>query len=242
MLFFFYSRKRIVQKELEKIGLQVKYKDQLLQTTIATQEEERQRIAQDLHDDISAKLNVVSLTTHTLLDNPELSKEDRMSLEHVLNVVTNTLESSRRIAHDLLPPVLDKFGLQVALEELFEDFKRTNALQMLYEIKIQELQLNCTQELHIFRIVQELINNATRHGKATQIKFKLLQASNGFSLTFEDNGSGFSIKGLEERTGLGLQNIKSRAAILNCQIHINSIVGKGSTFIITSEIPETQTI
>ncbi|MGJ8666657.1 MAG: sensor histidine kinase [Patiriisocius sp.] len=240
MLFFYFSRKKILQKEMEKIGLQIKFKDQLLESTIATQEEERQRIAQDLHDAISAKLNVVSLTAHMMLDSTTLSNGDRASLEHVLKVTTSTLESSRRISHDLLPPVLDKFGLKVALEELFEDFKKTNAFQMLYSISINGLQLTKTQELHVFRIVQELINNATRHGKATQIKFSITQAPHGFQLTFEDNGTGFSMDRLEEKIGLGMQNIKSRAAILRCSINIESSVGKGTSFIIASEIPETE--
>lgn len=234
MLFFHYSRKKLLQKEVEKIGLKVKYKDELLQSTIATQEEERTRIAQDLHDDISAKLNIVSLTTHSLLENLSLSKEDRASLEHVLNVTTSTLESSRRISHDLLPPVLDKFGLQVALEELFEDFEKTNSMQMLYAIKISKTHLTSNEELHIFRIVQELINNATRHGDANQIKFELYDTKDGFELSCEDNGKGFLLKSVEQKIGLGLQNIKSRTAILNCKLEMNSTLGKGSVFKISS--------
>ena len=130
ILLFYYSRKKIIQKEIEKAQLKVEQKQKVLQVSISTQEEERKRIAQDLHDDISAKLNVINLTTHMLLADESISEAQRNSLSHILNVNTNTLESSRKIAHELLPPVLDKFGLKVALEELFEDFTMSKQLSI----------------------------------------------------------------------------------------------------------------
>ena len=112
MVFFHYSRRKITEKEIEKIAIMLEQKQKVLQASIATQEEERKRIAKDLHDAISAKLNVVSLTTHVLLDDDSINKDQRESLEHILNVTSGTLESSRKIAHDLMPPILEKFGAE----------------------------------------------------------------------------------------------------------------------------------
>lgn len=233
LLFFHYSRRKIIQKELEKIELKLAHQKQILKATINTQEKERKRIAQDLHDSISAKLNVVSLTTNMLLDDATIDKERRSSLQHILNITTTTLESSRKIAHDLLPPILDKFGLKVALEELFEDFTKTSQLQIVHDIDTIDT-LDKTNQLHLFRIVQELINNATRHGNATSLKISLEKEENGFKLNCTDNGSGFDVKKVSEKSGLGLQNIKSRASILACDVLIDSNDNRGSTFIIQS--------
>lgn len=235
ILFFHFSRKKIIEKEIENIAIELDHQQEILQTSIAIQEAERKRIAQDLHDAISAKLNVVSLTTHTLLDDKGLSKEQKDSLKHILNITTNTLDSSRKIAHDLLPPILDKFGLKVALEELFDEFTQSTKIKIEYEIE-EIPSLDKEQELHLFRILQELINNSIKHGKANVLDIKIRQELNGFLLYFKDNGSGFELKNDAKTSGIGLQNIKSRVEILKGEIQINSFPEKGSTFIINCKL------
>jgi len=229
MLFFYYSRKKITEKEMEKIELKLKNQEAVLQTTIATQEEERKRIAQDMHDAISSKLNVIGLTANLLLDNGTIDNEDKKSLQHILSINNTVLESSRKIAHDLLPPILEKFGLKVALEELVEDYTKASKLQILHRIDPIDGLTNM-DELHIFRIVQELINNALKHANATQLDIELLSNKKGFNLTFKDNGKGFDPELLESKAGLGLQNLQSRAAILKCNLAIESSKNKGSIF------------
>lgn len=231
ILFFYLSRKKIIQKELEKKSMELAHQQHILQASISAQEEERKRIAQDLHDAISAKLNVVSLTTHVLLDDPEIRSEQKKALQHILNVTTNTLESSRKIAHDLMPAILEKFGLKAALLELFEDFTQNTSLQIDHEIK-KLPHLTKTNELHIFRILQELINNSIRHGNANLLTINVNEDEEGFTINYYDNGSGFLINTIKRSTGIGLQNIKSRTAILNGTLQIKSAPDQGSTFII----------
>ncbi len=228
MLFFYYSRKKITEKEMEKVELKLKNQEVVLQATIATQEEERKRIAQDLHDAISSKLNVIGLTANLLLDSETMADEEKKSLEHILNINNTVLESSRKIAHDLLPPILEKFGLKVALEELVEDYMKASNLQILHQINIGD-GLTKIDELHVFRIVQELINNALKHANATQLKIDLSPIENGFNLFFADNGKGFDPEKMDYKMGLGLQNLKSRAAILKCDLAIESSQ-QGSSF------------
>jgi signal transduction histidine kinase len=182
-----------------------------------------------MHDAISSKLNVISLTTNLLLENNDILEADRKSLEHILTINNTVLESSRKIAHDLLPPVLEKFGLKVALEELFDDYMQASKLQILHDIKTLP-GLSHMEELHIFRIIQELINNALKHAQATQLKIDLFNTTNGINLTFSDNGKGFDQNKTNFKAGLGLQNLKSRAAILKCDLLIESSINNGSTF------------
>ncbi|WP_353780095.1 ATP-binding protein [Winogradskyella sp. 3972H.M.0a.05] len=238
ILFFHYSRKKITEKEIEKIAISLDQKQKVLQASIAAQEEERKRIAKDLHDAISAKLNVVSLTTHVLLEDEGLDIEHQNSLNHILDVTTKTLESSRKIAHDLMPPILEKFGLKVALEELLEEFTKSKQIEI--ESNIDDLNFLSTDKgLHIFRIIQELLNNSTRHGKASLIILEIKKLSNeGFRITFSDNGVGFDFDEDRKKPGIGLQNIESRVAILNGEFIVNSKLNKGSTFIINCNSDE----
>jgi signal transduction histidine kinase len=237
MLFFHYSRKKIVQEQLATIELQLSYQKNVLQATIATQEDERNRIAQDLHDEISSKLNIVSLSTNLLLEDGTLTISQKDAVEHILNITAKTLENARKLAHDLLPPVLGKFGLKVALEEFFDDFIRTNKLQILYKV-VDVSFFSKTESLHLFRITQELFSNAINHGKATQIQIDVTANESVFSLIFKDNGVGFIPEVLSEKTGIGLQNIASRVSILHADLSIESVLGKGSTFTIISKNDE----
>ncbi len=231
ILFFHYSRRKIIQKELEKAALKLENQKKILQTSIAIQERERNRIAQDLHDAISSKLNIVSLSTNVLLVDKTIGKKQKQSLEQILDITTNTLESSRKIAHDLLPPILDKFGLKAALEELFEECTANTNIDI--ESNIEKLsKLSRTNQLHVFRIVQELINNSIRHGKANELVIYMEQNTTGFILRYQDNGIGFTVKDVKEKPGIGLQNIKSRVKILNGELKIDSTQNSGSQFII----------
>ena len=236
ILFFHYSRRKIIEKEKEKAALKVKHQQKILQTSIAIQEAERKRIAQDLHDAISAKLNVVSLTTNVLLANKNNNEEQIKALHHILGITTTTLESSRKIAHDLMPPILEKFGLKAALEELFEEFSKNTGVDI--EHNVEELPLSENNQLHVFRIVQELINNSIRHGKANELAIYMEQDVKGFVIRYQDNGSGFNVTEAVKKSGIGLQNIKSRVKILNGKLFIDSKLDNGSQFIIRCKYGE----
>ncbi|WP_028607556.1 sensor histidine kinase [Olleya sediminilitoris] len=231
ILFFHYSRQKIIQKELEKADLKLKNQQKILQTSIAIQERERKRIAQDLHDAISSKLNIVSLTTNVLLIDETITKKQKTALEQILNITTGTLESSRKIAHDLLPPILNEFGLKAALQELFEDFSKHTKIEI--EDNVETLtRLSKNNQLHVFRIVQELINNSIRHGKANELVVYMEQNETGFIIRYQDNGKGFDVNNIHKKPGIGLQNIKSRVKILKGTLKIESTPNNGSQFII----------
>ena len=122
ILFFFGTRKKMIEKEIEAKEKEIRHQNRIIQATITAQEKERKRIARDLHDAISSKLSLISLSTHYLLGSSEFTEEQTKSIHNILEIISHTLDKSRTIAHNLLPPVLSKFGLTTALEELFEEF------------------------------------------------------------------------------------------------------------------------
>jgi signal transduction histidine kinase len=233
VLFFYFSRKKITQKELEKKDMQIHLQKEQLHAVIIAQEEERKRIAQDLHDDISSKLNIVSLNTH-LLSAPNLTETETIEItENIINLTTKALENSRKIAHNLLPPVFEKFGLNAGIEELCEEFESSKAVKVYYKNEIDFDENEMDRHLHVFRILQELMNNSLRHGKATEIWISFKNIANVDTCNYEDNGIGFDSENVENHKGLGMKNIDSRVSFLNGTIKIKGEINKGISVVFT---------
>ena len=227
ILFFYFSRKKIIQKEFEKKDLEIQYQKELLSSVIITQEEERKRIAQDLHDDISSKLNIVSLNSH-LLTTPNLTETEVVEItNNIINLTTKALDNSRKIAHGLLPPVLDKFGLHAGVEELCLEFSSSKAVKVNYENKTVFDIIDNDKHLHVFRILQELMNNSLRHGKASIISIIFEKKNEKNWCFYTDDGIGFEMKSDENKKGLGMKNIESRIAFLNGKMTLESSINKG---------------
>ena len=234
VLFFYFSRKKIIKTQLEKAELEIEYQKELLQNTIVTQEEEPKRIAQDLPDAISSKLNVVSLNANFLTEKEITPSEANKIGESIHKVTSTVLENSRRIAHDLLPPTLEKFGLRAAVEELCEEVQDTKKFQLNYAIQYDENFLTTANELHLFRILQELFSNTIKHSEATKIDVSLITEENLLSLHYTDNGKGFDMSQARNAKGLGMSGIENRAELMNATCEIKSNIGEGITVKLTS--------
>ncbi|MFK7748298.1 MAG: sensor histidine kinase [Kordia sp.] len=234
ILFFYLSRKKIIQKELEKKTLELNHQKEMLKATIVAQEDERNRIAQDLHDAISAKLNVVSLSANFLLEEENVTAQETDEIiNHMLKVTNTTIESSRKIAHNLLPPILEKFGLGAALEELCDEFSNSKKVKVSSKIDYKIGRLSKDSELHVFRIVQELMNNSMRHGKAKTIALNFEPENENLFLYYKDDGLGFDTSKISVQKGLGLRNIESRVSLLKGEINYHSEKQKGVAVEIT---------
>ena len=227
MVFFYFSRKKITQNLLEKKELELKYQKDLTHKIISSQENERFRIAQDLHDDISSKLSILSLNIHLLNTNNLTEKEFSEISNTLLNITTTIMDSARRIAHDLLPPTLEKFGLHAAIDGLCSEYNATKKVKIVYTNNLYFGNMEKEKNLHIFRIIQELINNSLKHGKATEIEIQFEGKENRNTCIYKDNGKGFDVDNEKLKQGLGLRNIKSRLELINGQLKIESGLNKG---------------
>lgn len=228
LLFFYFSKKKIVQKELEKKELELQHQKELLQSTIEVQEEERMRIARDLHDDISSKLNIVTLNCHMLSIGELDDNKRKETINNIINISSKALENSRRIAHDLFPPVFDKFGLAAGVEELCNEFNSVNNVTVNLQNSVTFDEEDKNRHLHVFRILQELMNNSLRHGKASVVDIAFIKKNNRTVCYYKDNGSGFNVSDTRKKGGLGMQNIQSRISFLGGDITIDSAINKGT--------------
>ncbi|MGK0326030.1 MAG: signal transduction histidine kinase [Polaribacter sp.] len=227
LVFFFFSRKKIIEKELEKKSAEIAHQKEIIFATIHTQENERRRIAQDLHDEISSKLNVIHLSSSLMLEGKLSTNENTAVNKSIIDVTNRTLESARKIAHDLLPPILENFGLKSAIEELVDDFNTSKKVQISYAVNYPINHLKKENELHLFRVLQELINNSIRHGKAKNILINLNIDNSKLLIEYTDNGTGFNQNNPKHKKGLGMKNIDSRLELLRGAITIKSDLNIG---------------
>lgn len=227
LLFFHFSKKKIIQNELEKKQIELEYQRDLLRVAIEVQDKERRRIAQDLHDDISSKLNVVALNSHLLMT-PDITPEELQEISQNINtMVTSAIDNSRKISHDLLPTVLDKFGLDAGIKELCFELNSSKQVKVEYTCSATFDNLDKQQQLHIFRIMQELMNNSVRHGKAGTITVAFTTGKEGIACIYRDNGKGFDVQKIKLAKGIGMKSIESRIIFLNGSMSVSSAPDKG---------------
>lgn len=172
-----------------------------LNSMIEGQEQERKRIAEDLHDRLGSTLSAVRMHIDVLSENdPRYAK--------VNAIIGKAVDDTREIAHGLMSGVLSKFGLLAALQDLKETIESTNQFQInLSSIQFEE-RLHPEFELHIYRILQELITNTLKHANATIVDIQIEKNDRDIRITYEDDGVGFDPQ--ENASGMGLRNIESR--------------------------------
>jgi signal transduction histidine kinase len=220
-----------MEKKLKLNNLDVFLKSNQLVSVIRTLELDRKRIAHELHDDISSKLNVISLNCH-LLKIPNLSpKESEEITQNIIEYSSKALNSSKEMAHNLLPPVLEKFGLHAGIEELCAELNNNESVVIQYESKLKFDFEDNESHIHIFRILQELLTNSIEHGKAKSISILFDEVNGKRTCIYSDNGIGFDLKQIENHNGLGIKNIVSRVAVLGGNITIESQLNDGISVI-----------
>lgn len=232
--YFNRAQKQILRQQMHNQQLELQYQQELLEKNLLVQEEERRRIASDLHDEISSKLNVLHLNVHRLRKmEPQTANYDQI-VDDINLLISNTLDTTRRISHELMPPTLEDFGLIEAVKELSQHVIQSGAAQIHFDSEVTREEIgDANTELNLFRIIQELISNSLRHGKANHIDIRFLRRDQSLELNYRDNGKGFDVAETQKK-GLGLRNIESRVRIIGASFQVNSKPGGGFEFIMSN--------
>ncbi len=213
---------------------------QLVQQVITAQEEERRRVARELHDEAGQALIGIKLNLQVLARKipPELS-ELRAEADRLRQQVNDAAERLHALSGGLRPPTLDELGLEPALRRLASDFEQNTSL--LVHLEAAELIARLPQPVEIvcYRIAQEALTNVARHADANQAWIALIQQESQLSLSIKDDGRGFDPASLHtRRDGLGLLGMRERAAMLGGQLEIVSAPGQGTRLTITVPLQE----
>lgn len=209
------SFKSILQKEKELNASILEHQKELLKTSILTQEKERSRIAQDIHDGLVLQLNVIRLS----------KKNDEKEINEKLK---NCIKLVRLISHDLMPPLIEETPLDEMLVKLVIDLEPDKEIDI-YKSIFKHQVIKADLKLQLIRIVQEIVNNIIKHAKANKITFFLRITDKHIAIKVRDNGIGFSTS---NTGGLGHKNIIARTQLLNGIHKFNSTLQKGTTFLL----------
>jgi two-component system, NarL family, sensor kinase len=220
------------QQSLQQQKITELEKDKQLLTVDAmlkAQEDERSRIAKDLHDGLGSMLSGAKLSFINMKDNMVLTQENILHFERSIAMLDNTIGELRKVAHNLMPEAVVKFGLDEALKDFCNTIQSSSKLTIIYQQFGEDRKLNSAAEVTIYRIVQELVNNALKYSGAKQIIVQLTKNHVKVGVAVEDDGKGFDIKLLDEKKGAGINNIKYRVNYFKGTFDIISSPGNGTS-------------
>lgn len=224
------TEKRRIEEKLRK---QEREQERIRSLAIIQgQEDERKRLAMDLHDGVSQSLTALRLQAD-YLKNSVLSGEQQQNLQAIVDGIVQVQQEIRRISRNLMPSVLNDFGLAEALEFLCHTTEQNSSIEIERRIFIDNNRYDSTIETCIFRIAQEIFNNTLKYSEAHHLYLELRDEGNSLELIIEDDGKGFDPETVSR--GQGLANMAQRARLLNGSLHIETSPGSGCR--ITTVIP-----
>ena len=213
--FVFLYRRKTLENQLEMQEIKTKHQEEMLNATLKSQETERNRLGTELHDSVGAMLSSIKLNLQVAK-----KKDGITSLDSVLGHMDETIGLVRSISHQMMPIILKKYGLKRAVEDLFE--KTSNEELTIQIEEWHDPALSEENSLMLYRIVQELLNNAIKHASANHVVLSIEKREGSLKIVFRDNGKGFPKEVLENSQGMGLLNIKNRAQVINAQVQFGN--------------------
>ena len=227
----FQNKINLMEQEQQKI---------LLNASIKLQEEERQRLAADLHDDAGPLLATARLYLNENLVNQDKATQ-LQSIFQARQIIDDTIQLVRNISHSLMPPTLKNFGLESAINDLFQKISGSGAMNASSRFHEYKERLKGEKELVIFRIVQELINNIIKHSNASFIHLTQNVHADKFYLRIHHDGRGIVQADFDKlnksNVGLGLKNISSRLRLVQGNINFEKDISQ-TYYKVTIEMPK----
>lgn len=228
------NRQKLQQQRITDLETQ----QQLMATeaVLKGEEQERTRLAKDLHDGLGGMLSGIKFSLSTVKGNLVMTPDNAQAFERSIDMLDSSIKEMRRVAHNMMPEALVKFGLDTALKDFCLHITQTGVLKVNYQsIDVETLHINQTIAITAYRIVQELLNNTIKHATAQTAIVQLSKVDNVLNITVEDDGKGFDASTLQGTPGIGWSNIQNRVTFLNGRLDIQSEPGKGTSVFI--EVP-----
>ncbi len=173
-------------------------------------ETERERIAKDLHDGIGQNLIIIKNKFNNL------KLEESLALDELNENLSSTLEDVRSISRSLIPPELKRLGLHKSIDKMLSEVAKSTGMLVTSDLELlDQMKLEKSHEIRIYRIIQELLTNTIKHSKATSLKVEFLKSNSGYSIVYQDNGVGINEELIQESNSIGLRSIRSRLKMLN---------------------------
>jgi signal transduction histidine kinase len=240
IVFIIFHQRKVIRYQSRLQKLEFEQQKMLLNASIRFQEEERQRIAADLHDDAGPLLATARLYLNENLVN--LDKTTQLqSIYNAKSIIDDTIQLIRNISHSLMPPTLKNFGLESAVNDLFQKISGSGSMNASCRFHDYRERLHPDQELIIFRVIQELINNILKHSNSSFIHLTQNLSSDKLYIRMHHDGRGLTQADFEKLNkstgGLGLKNIQSRLKLLHGRIFFEKDMSQ-TYYKVTIEVPK----
>jgi len=207
---------------------QRKAEERAISAIIEGEERERQRVAKELHDGLGQYLSAANMNLKSVYEDAEgLSEKLSDTFDNGLQLLNYAISETRNISQNLLPKAIQDYGLELAIESLVNQLRKsTDILFYLYE-NLGDAEISENIQINLYRITQEALSNAIRHGKPKTINVQLIYSMDEILLTIEDDGIGFDVDE-KEGSGLGLRSMKTRVGAMSANLDIISTLGRGT--------------
>jgi two-component system NarL family sensor kinase len=229
----FFNRRKLLEKARLKEFI-FKQQELSAKAVFDAEEEERRRIAAELHDGIGQVLSCALLNLNSLFKILPLKHEQASLANASLQLITESYDEMRSISHRMMPASLAKNGLSYALNEVVNKVDGKD-ISVQLDLSGMTIKLDPQIETALYRIIQEAINNVIKHAAATKLFISIISDAEGTSLMIEDNGRGFDLAEIGKYEGIGLKNIRSRVEFLKGRVEFESSPGNGT--LIAIELP-----
>jgi signal transduction histidine kinase len=226
----------ITQRKRAELELESS-RDQLRALTARLQsvrEEERTRVAREIHDELGSGLTAIKIDLSSLTQ--DLPPEKRQECASILKEIDDTIQAVRRLSTELRPGILDTLGLVAAIEWAAGDFEARTGIKCRLELPQHGITIDSEHTTALFRIFQETLTNVARHAEATELCVRMAEAKGSLLLEVHDNGKGFDDNLLFSGRSLGILGMRERALLLGGELTITGAPGQGTT--VTVRIPE----
>lgn len=214
-------RKNLYRQKLAQEELITIHQQELLRSSIQVQEDERKRIATDIHDELGATLSIARMHLMTLETQSEKnSPENTMALQNIRSLIETSMTSVRRISHELMPQNLQMFGLPETLQSIVKMVNSTNNIHIVINCGEEINDLSWPLKLGLYRISLELINNTIKHAKAKEICLNIYCEGDDLAFLYTDDGIGLSEN--FEKFGLGHKSTEARAMSIGGKLEVGN--------------------
>ena len=203
----------------------------------SVREEERARMAREIHDELGQSLTAIKIELSSLVSDLSPGQEQPFRKESVMKLIDETIQTVRRISTELRPGVLDDLGLVAAVEWAAREFEVRTGTRCHVCLPGADLSLDPEHATALFRILQETLTNVARHAGATTVKVRLADENGDVCLEVGDNGKGISLEQLSAANSLGILGMRERALLLGGELAIHGVPGEGTTLQV--RIPQT---
>jgi PAS domain S-box-containing protein len=229
------ERKHAEQSLREAQERELRSREEFTRRLLNAQEQERQRLGAELHDSLGQNLSILKNNAYLALAQPGLPPATVEHLNAISQVASDAIAEVRNLAHSLRPLQVEQLGLTDSIRELTEKVAQSTSVH--FETRLEDVDdvLQGSSATHLYRIIQEALNNLARHSGARRATISLERDIKCVRLLVSDNGRGFEVKPPAARTGLGLRNMAERAQMLGGSLKIESAPGTGT--VLRVEVP-----